>query len=98
MSIPIFTNHENTTEQVPSTATEITIGEPVPTVEGAFQNTEVDPHLELKKQLKELYPELDAFQFDCVINIHEALVKIHGNAYTEEQYLEYVKEHSKDIE
>lgn len=89
------------TEQVPSTATEtnptdIVIGEPVPAVPDAFQNTKTDPHLELKKEIQRLYPEVDALQMDMCIQIHEELIKLHGENYTEEQYIEYVKDHSKE--
>ena len=90
------------TEQVPSTATEqnptaIVIGETVPAVEGVKHNTTPDPHLELKKLLKEQYPTLDAFQFDVAIQIHEQLVKLHGADYNEEQYVAYVKERSSPL-
>ena len=91
------------TEQVPSTATEqnptaIVIGETVPPVKGVHHNEDkTDPHLELKKLLKEQYPTLDAFQFDVAIQIHEQLVKLHGADYNEEQYVAYVKERSSPL-
>lgn len=81
------------TEQNPTT---IVVGETVPAVEGVKHNTEKDPHLELKKLLKQQYPTLDAFQFDMAIQIHEQLVKLYGDEYTEEQYIAYVKEHSSE--
>ena len=82
------------TEQNPNT---IVIGETVPPVEHTHHNEEkIDPHLDLKKLLKEQYPTLDAVMFDCAIQIHEELVKLYGDEYTEEQYIKYVEEHSKE--
>lgn len=76
--------------------TNITIGETVPTVPDAFQNTKTDPHLELKKEIQRLYPEVDALQMDMCIQIHEELIKLHGENYTEQEYIAYVKSHSKE--
>ena len=76
--------------------TDIIIGETVPTVPDAFQNTKEDPHLELKKEIQRLYPEVDALQMDMCIQIHEELIKLHGENYTEEDYIAYVKSHSKE--
>ena len=82
------------TEQNPDT---IVIGETVPPVKHTHHNEDkTDPHLDLKKLLKEQYPTLDAVMFDCCIQIHEQLVKLHGADYNEEQYVAYVKEHSKE--
>ena len=68
----------------------------VPVVPDAFQNTKDDPHLELKKLLKEQYPLCDPVMYDCCIQIHEELIKLHGENYTEEDYIAYVKSHSKE--
>ena len=86
--IPIFSKPENPTE--------IVIGETVPVVPDAFQNTKTDPNLELKQKIQELYPSVDALSMDVAIMIHEKLVELHGDAYTERQYKEYVKDHSKE--
>ena len=68
----------------------------VPVVPDAFQNTKTDPNLELKQKIQELYPSVDALSMDVAIMIHEKLVELHGDAYTERQYIEYVLEHSKE--
>lgn len=78
--------------------TDIIIGEVVPPVANVHNNEDkIDPHLELKKLLKEQYALCDPVMFDCAIQIHEQLVKLYGDEYTEEQYIKYVKDKSQDI-
>lgn len=69
----------------------------VPAVPDAFQNTKTDPNLELKKEIQRLYPEVDALQMDMCIQIHEELIKLHGENYTEQDYIAYVKSHSSPL-
>ena len=78
--------------------TDIIIGETVPPVEGVHHNEDkTDPHLELKKLLKEQYPLCDPVMYDCCIQIHEELIKLHGENYTEQDYIAYVKSHSSPL-
>lgn len=97
--IPIYQHTSRTIEDAVKEHRErkITVGEVIPPVEGVKHNDKEDPHLALKKLIKEQYPAMDAFMMDVVIRNHEQLVALHGEDYTEEQYVAYVEEHSSSV-